>query len=87
MLFAPVKSIRPNPDKPKPTLTAKTKKETKEVIAKVFNTGIASSRQYGTRKDTLHFCGHCEECSDEAISINVTFATGSKKIEFGTRFD
>jgi len=48
-----------------------------EVIAKVFSKGIVSSRQEGTRKDTLRLCGHCQECSDEAISINMTFAIGS----------
>jgi hypothetical protein len=49
----------------------------REVIAKVFSKGIASSRQDGTRKDILRRCGHCEECGDEAISINMTFAIGS----------
>jgi hypothetical protein len=29
------------------------------------------------RKDEWRFCGHCEECGDEAISISLTFAIGS----------
>ena len=29
------------------------------------------------RKDKWRLCRHCEECSDDAISINLTFAIGS----------
>jgi len=29
------------------------------------------------RKDNGRLCGHCEECSDEAIALNLTFAIGS----------
>jgi len=46
----------------------------KEVIAKVFNTGLLRF----ARNDKWCLRSHCEESSDEAISINFTFAIGSK---------